>query len=143
VTTTCAEVQFLRISVGQQSLKLILWDTPGGPQFRNITRQYYRDTDCFIIVYDLEDARSQGSLKHWVADINETLGEEANEIPKVIVANKMDLNQGSRGSVSALENLDNVLVYVETSARTGYNMQKLFNEIGNAALKIANSKEII
>ena len=136
ITTTCAELKMLRISVGEKMIKIMLWDTPGGKQFRKITRSFYHKTDCFIIVYDVQDMRSQDSLKSWIKDMKQVLGEELNDVPKIIIANKIDLNRDSRGSVSALEDSENCVAYLETSAKTGLNMDRILTEIGSVAAKL-------
>ena len=49
--------------------KLNIWDTSGNEKFRAITRQYYKDVQGIILVYDISNRESFESIDSWIEDI--------------------------------------------------------------------------
>lgn len=112
----------------------------GQEQFRSITRNYYRNSTCAIIVYDITRADSFESAERWLSEIKEGSGNEQLNI--MLVGNKSDLKHQRQVTKSnALEcvytrllfslNLrfakHNQLHFLETSAKEGKNVKRAFN----------------
>lgn len=58
--------------------KLHLWDTAGQERYRAITRSYYRDTNIFLICFDVsstDDIGSIYSVKRWIEEVLSLVGE--------------------------------------------------------------------
>ena len=49
--------------------KLNIWDTCGDEKFRAITRQYYKDSQGILLVYDISNRSSFDMIDNWVEDI--------------------------------------------------------------------------
>ena len=47
---------------------LRLWDTAGSERFRSVTKGYYSNSCCALIVYDITDENSFISVKNWIED---------------------------------------------------------------------------
>jgi len=73
-------------------VKLNCWDTAGQECFDSISRNYYRNADAVLLVYDVSDASTLEKAEQWYAQICD----DDPLIPIVLVGNKMDLLVDSR-----------------------------------------------
>ena len=106
------------LQIDGQDIKVQIWDTAGQEIFRSITRSYYRDSNCAIIVYDITDRTSFEKIGDWVR-----------ECTIALVGNKLDLAAQRVVETSEGEELadrENMIFY-ETSAASGENVKELFN----------------
>ena len=115
------------LQIDGQDIKVQIWDTAGQEIFRSITRSYYRDSNCAIIVYDITDRSSFEKLGDWIRDVRNLAPPDCQ---LVLVGNKLDLQaQRVIKTEEAQDFADqNNLMFFEASAATGENVQKLFNE---------------
>ena len=51
------------LELDDKIFKLRLWDTAGSERFRSVTKGYYSNSCCAIIVYDITDENSFKSVK--------------------------------------------------------------------------------
>ena len=59
-------------------INLFIWDTCGQERFRTVTRQYYRDTEAILLVFDLTNEKSFNDLYSWLEEaINYRINEQA------------------------------------------------------------------
>ena len=56
----------LFIKINEKTFKLQLWDSSGKEKYHSITQEYYRNSACAIVVYDITDKKSFESLKRWI-----------------------------------------------------------------------------
>ena len=102
------------------------WDTAGQERFRTLTNSYYRGSHGIIVVYDASEKESFENINHWMTEIDRLASKD---VVKILVGNKYDkthkiaYNQGSE-----LANHYGV-PFLETSAKTGYNVEKVFDTI--------------
>ena len=108
--------------------KFTIWDTSGQEKFNSIISSYYRDVGVIIIVFDLTNYNSFLNLRNWIETISVY---ESNDIVKVIVGNKCDLEKEKK--VNFNEAIDfckkNNAIYIETSAKENINIDKIFNNV--------------
>ena len=106
----------------------------GQERFRTITSAYYRGADGIILVYDVTNLNSFQHVQDWLEDVHKVTG---NEIPKLIIGNKSDL-QYSR-EVPTIKAQQYALgvgaSMIETSAKTADNVDKSFSMIAKELLK--------
>jgi small GTP-binding protein len=110
-------------------VKLQIWDTAGMEKYKQITSSYYRGAQGCIVVFDLTNIESFYSLQKWIDDYCQ-ISKNQNNI--YIVGNKCDLNdnfQVSNEDVIKFCKNNNGFKYVQTSAKTGENVQKIFEDI--------------
>ena len=104
--------------------KIQIWDTAGQEKFRSITKTYYRCADAIIVIFDLSNPDSF-NLQGWINQIK-ILNENATIF---LVGNKSDLNKEvTTEKALELANSNNIN-YIECSAKTSQNINKLFDEI--------------
>ena len=130
------------IQVENCMLKLQLWDTAGHERFRAITRSYYRNAVGVLLVFDVTDHDSFTKLPEWIDDILQS--SKPNTPIFVLVGNKSDLDNKrevlSRDAHQYAQ--DHGMEYIETSARTGNNTDKVFNLLAKRIYEAINSGQI-
>jgi Ras-related protein Rab-4B len=121
------------ISLGQRKIKLQIWDTAGQERYRAVTRSYYRGAVGALILYDVTSRDSFNNLPTWLQDAREQAWKD---ISIIAVGNKRDLKEERQ--VSFLEASRFVqeqdILFMETSALTGENVQEAFNTLAQRIL---------
>lgn len=124
------------------SIRMDIWDTAGQEKFRSLTRQYYRDSQGAIIVFDITKKKTFDSLQTWIDDIKDYSDKD---IPIIIVGNKSDLIDEREVSENNInEFLNDKYTYFEVSAKYGNNIDLAFNKIKKLILenrKMNNEEE--
>ncbi len=118
----------------EKLFSLQLWDTSGSERFRSITRSYYRNAICALIVYDITDKESFDSVSQWIEDCNNYTNEN---IIKILIGNKTDL-EGQRKisqKIGREKANDNKMLFFECSALNGHNIENIFYEACNTISK--------
>ena len=116
-------------------MKLSLWDTAGQETYKSITRSYFRGASGALLVFDITRPSTFTSCTQWLHDLRQ-IAEDG--IVIVLVGNKSDLaGDGSElkhGRVTKQEaeewcRMNNVVHYVETSAKSGEGVEYAFLEV--------------
>jgi len=116
---------FQAVKVSDSYLILEVWDTAGQERFRSLAPMYYRDASIALICYDITNKKSFESAKYWYKQIEEN-GDK--DCIKIIVATKSDLyDQCEVEEVERYLKSNNISYFMETSSKTGKNINKLFN----------------
>ena len=121
--------------------KLNIWDTCGNEKFRAITRQYYKDVNGLILVYDITNKNSFDSIDSWVEDIKNCAPEN---FVVILVGNKSDL--ADKRQVSFQEGKQKAdkygYLFNEVSAKDGNNILLIFGNISEAMLEQQEKSKI-
>lgn len=93
---------------------------------RNMMPMYYRGAQAAILVYDITSVSSFNSLPRWLRDIKEH--RQVDDIVLAVVGNKTDCANDREVSVEQGQEFaeKNGMMFVETSAKTGENIEELF-----------------
>ncbi|KAJ9273609.1 hypothetical protein DTO212C5_243 [Paecilomyces variotii] len=119
----------------QKRMKLSLWDTAGQETYKSITRSYFRGASGALLVFDITRPSTFASVTQWLHDLRQ-IAEDG--IVVVLVGNKLDLatengdpNQPRVTREEAEEwcRQNNVVRYVETSAKSGEGVEQAFLEV--------------
>ena len=106
-------------------VKLQIWDTAGQESFRSITRSYYRGAAGALLVYDITRRESFQHLGRW---LEEAKSHAHPNMVILLIGNKNDLEH--RRAVSTEEGKAfadaNGLLFLETSAKTAFNVEQAF-----------------
>ncbi|XP_065052568.1 ras-related protein Rab-1B-like [Rhopilema esculentum] len=125
-----------------KTVKLNIWDSAGQERFRTIVNTYYRGAHGIIVVYDTTDRDSFEHLPSWLSDVSE-LAEPNSK--KMLVGTKIDLDsverQVPKDVVSRYAESINV-PFVETSSKTGHNVEQAFNQMTSLLLEDVSSGDI-
>ena len=132
-------------------VELSLWDTAGQEEYDRLRPLSYPDTDVVIMAYDITDRNTlihinekwQHEMRHFLANT-----------PKILCGTKLDLRNNDNNDVSnnkyvtydegsALATKLGCIKFLECSAKTGENVQDLFNLAAKLAVKgPASSKKL-
>ena len=113
------------ISINDKIYRIQIWDTAGQENFRSITRAYYKNSVCALVVYDITNRDSFNNISNWIEDCK-------NQSPKtifmVLVGNKSDLSDKRVISIEEGRELAEKynMIFFETSAKTGDNVDLIF-----------------
>ena len=119
-------------------VKINIWDTVGQEKFRNLTKQYYRNCQGAIIVFDLTRKDSFDGVQKWIDDLEDY---NAN-IPILIVGNKSDLIKEREVNNDDIEMLvKNKYKYYDVSAKNGSNISLAFDKIRSEIIEDIKRKE--
>ena len=114
------------ISIDDKIFRIQIWDTAGQENFRSITRSYYKNTACAIIVYEISNKKSFENISSWIEECKNTAPKS---ILMVLVGNKCDLDNRDVTEEEGREFAEkNGMLFFETSAKTGKNVEELFKE---------------
>ena len=118
------------LEINNKKYRLQIWDTAGQENYRSITRAYYKNSVCAILVYDITKRDSFEHISSWIEDC---LAQSPKTVFMVLVGNKCDLNDQRQVSTEEGQNMakDNNMIFYETSAKSGLNVDKIFEESAN------------
>lgn len=119
----------------QKHMKLSLWDTAGQETYKSVTRSYFRGASGALLVFDLSRKSTFSHVTDWLNDLRQIAEPD---IVVVLVGNKADLaaqqdednkREVTRAEAEEWARRNGVLEYVETSAKSGENVEKAFMRV--------------
>ena len=123
---TFADKNYILQNREKVNLKLV--DTGGQEKFRSLAKNYYKNADGVLFVFDHNNKETFEHIKEWIKLFEENTTDK--EIPKFLIGNKNDLE--NFGNQELFENFikeHNILRYISTSAKDNININKTFKEM--------------
>jgi small GTP-binding protein len=126
-------------------IKLQLWDTAGQEKFKSLVNSYLRSCYLFFIVFDITRWETFVRCAWWLQQIfnyRHILDKETdNKYPIVLVGNMSDCSKREVSNQIAIDwaEENNLIGYYEVSAKTGSNLDNLFED---ALCDIVKSNEL-
>ncbi|TFH01227.1 MAG: GTP-binding protein [Candidatus Thorarchaeota archaeon] len=128
---------------------LVIWDIAGQVAFQNLRRRYYEGSSGIILVYAVDDRKSFDSASKWLVEAHGFM----NELPPLmVVGNKTDLRhtlrqedivtteEGKAFAESVAQKLGTQSVFIETSAKTGRNIDETFEALTRLMINATEQK---
>ena len=113
------------LKIEDKIYRIQIWDTAGQENFRSITRAYYKNSACALVVYDISNRESFDNINTWIEDCK---SQSPQTIFMVLVGNKNDLEDKRAVTIEEGKELaeKNKMMFFETSAKTGTNVDEIF-----------------
>ncbi|MFX0207167.1 MAG: Rab family GTPase [Candidatus Hodarchaeota archaeon] len=131
------------------SIRYQIWDLAGQQRFDAVREVYYKGSVGALLVYDVTRPDSYFNTPKWINELWTNNGR--GRVPIVVVANKIDMRELSDDTVSPeqgrifTERLTKLTkpegfdcFYIETSAKTGVNIQAAFTLLGENIMKFVS-----
>ena len=121
------------VEIRGNRITLLIWALGDQEMFRDIRKMYVKGSSGAILIYDITNESSLSRISEW----REMIAEHCGEIPIVLIGNKLDLDEQraiseERGREVRTKN--NLSSFMEISAETGENVEKMFELIGELIL---------
>lgn len=139
--TIGVEFKCFPTNVGNDIVKLNIWDTAGQEKFRSVSKAYFRNAVGAVLVFALDDMKSFDDLNGWLSDIHTLCVPNARIL---VVGNKTDLvdtrciSQSEAQDFAERHKID----YIETSALDGSNIDETFHRLARYIHEKVQSQEI-
>nr|XP_015831900.2 RAB6B, member RAS oncogene family a isoform X1 [Nothobranchius furzeri] len=119
------------LSLSEPQVRLQLWDTAGQERFRSLIPSYIRDSTVAVVVYDITNVNSFQQTTKWIDDVRT---ERGSDVIIMLVGNKTDLADKRQITIEEGEQRAKEMnvMFIETSAKTGYNVKQLFRRVAAA-----------
>lgn len=113
------------VEVNAKKIKLQIWDTAGQERFRAVTRSYYRGAAGALLVYDITRRITYNHLTSWLTDARNLTNPNT---VIMLIGNKKDLEAQRDVTYEEAAQFakENGLIFVESSAKTGENVEEAF-----------------
>lgn len=132
------EIQIDRGDGSKELAQLTLWDIAGQPRFEDLRSTFYRGASGALLIFDVTRKNTFDELTTWIREFTNVLPADT---PIILIGNKSDLD-GREVTPNEAKNFAHSknTIYIETSAKTGINVEKGFFEL--TRILVAKSKGI-
>ena len=119
------DFQSKNVTIHDQDVRLILYDTAGQEKFRSLIPMYIREAQIILLIYDISNRDSFDSLPKWLREVMDVKNSEA---VFALIGNKIDLENERKVTFEEGQKFadQNNFIFQEVSAKDGTNFQKLF-----------------
>jgi len=123
------------VALSGKRIKLQVWDTAGQERYRSVTRSYYRGAVGVMLVYDTSKLATFESIPTWLEEAKRLITQD---VAFILVGNKSDVRSESKVSTNEAAAFahENNLMFLETSAKTGTNVEEAFMQLGKRAIQM-------
>ena len=106
-------------------VKVLIWDTAGQEKFRTVATPTYRNTNGIMLVYDTTNIKTFENIKTWFDETKLY----CDKVDMILVGNKTDLSAKITTEMGQLLAKDLGIPFIETSPKTGLNVQYCFDKL--------------
>lgn len=133
--TLGAEILIKEVTFDNKTILLQIWDLAGAYNFKNIRPNFYKKTDGAFLICDLTRADTLNDLENWKGEVNKSIHYDPIYL---IIGNKSDLGNVriiTKDMLNETQKQLRSLGFIETSAKTGENVEKAFEMLIKALIQ--------
>lgn len=150
--TLGADFAFKVGNVAGYEFRYQIWDIAGQPRYSELKKSFYMGAQAALVLYDITNNQSYANVRNWVEELWR-YNTKGKTVPVVIVGNKVDLRptfdnalraQAGEQLVKELveeNSLDFEVPFLETSAKTGEQVEEAFDLISRIFLRIHDIRQ--
>ena len=129
-STIGTSVYNFKVKINDKAINLQIWDTCGQEKYKSLIKNYYQNSSLAIIVYSVIDENSFNDVNEWFKEIKLNTSPDCKIF---LIANKVDLPERkiSKEQGKKLKNDFKFDLFMETSAKSGFNSKELFVNAAN------------
>ena len=109
-------------------IELLLWDLAGQNVFKHARQRFYSGSQGAVVVYDVTRPTSFQNIENW-------LGELPENVPMILVGNKIDLPKEIVAEVAKKYAEERGMGFLETSALSNTNVSEAFKTLAMQIVK--------
>lgn len=116
------------IKINDKVCKMQIWDTCGQEVYRSLITNFYRNSSLAILVYSIDNYETFENLDLWLKELKTYSSPDAKVF---LIGNKADLDNKRKVDKEMgfkYKDENNLDFFMETSAKTGFNANKVFVE---------------
>ena len=122
--------EFLSFStnIDNKIIKLQIWDTCGQEVYRSLITNFYRNASLAMMVYSIDSKESFLHINQWLKEVRI---QSNPDVKIILIGNKSDLETEREVDYEVAQKFkeeNQILYFEETSAKTGLNSKKVFEE---------------
>ena len=122
--------------INNRKIRIELWDTAGSEKFFSLTSNFLGNAQGIMVMFDVTNIDSFESLINWTDSIKTHLSNGIENIPVIIIGNKIDIKEREIKSIEANKYCNDLgFKYFETSAKTGENVRETIIYLVKEVLK--------
>jgi Ras-related protein Rab-1A len=121
-------------------INLNIWDTAGQERFKSLTKSFFSGATGVVFVYDITRRESFDGVKSWIKDF-----EDYGKYDRVLCGNKVDLEKKREVNFDELKlyGMKKKIEVMETSAKTGINLNEAFDKLVDVILKNRTEAQLL
>ena len=126
------------VVVDDKLVTMQIWDTAGQERFQSLGVAFYRGADACVLVYDITKPKTFEALENWRNEfLLQASPPNSEKFPFVVLGNMCDREEDRQVSTQDAEAwcASKGVVFFETSAKEGTNIEPAFQHIAALALK--------
>ncbi|MFQ5979157.1 MAG: GTP-binding protein [Candidatus Heimdallarchaeota archaeon] len=144
--TMGADISSKVVEIDGTSVKYQIWDLAGQARFSAVRSMYYQGAIGGVLVFDVTRKETYNEASAWVQELWNNSGKGI--VPLILLGNKIDLRGSSPEGITSQDGqaLSIALTqacseqgieipYLETSAKTGENVEQAFELLGKSIMK--------
>ncbi|NHI94323.1 MAG: GTP-binding protein [Candidatus Lokiarchaeota archaeon] len=123
-----------RIPCGDFIVSLMIYDIGGQERFAELRKRYAEGANTALLVFDVTNEESFDHIKKWTLELKRYIG----NLPFILIGNKIDLEEERIIEIDLANKLSidlGAITYIETSAKSGENVQITFERLAYETLK--------
>jgi small GTP-binding protein len=143
----------IKTNSGWKDLKFQIWDLAGQPSFKQVRGMYYRGAVGALFIFDVTRPETLYSIEKWIEELVKHV--VFPEVSLCIIGNKTDLRSDTSVTAEIAKRIiredltqnyqifSKDIEYLETSAKTGENVERAFQMLGKQILESMRYRRII
>lgn len=129
ISTIGVKVDKKEVVLGDTTLNMLIWDVAGETSFDKVRANYLLGSHGFLYVFDL----SRPSTYQQISEDLKLISEKYKGVPVTVVGNKADLIDETK--LAEIREDDSIRMDLVSSAKSGKNVEKAFEILGERMLK--------